>query len=78
MKNFSYNRRNGVHFTIWMTGFYAENKNLSSAEVYQLFEKYGVFEYLYEFWEPLHSVTPYYVLGDIDEFIEIRRGNAKS
>ena len=37
-------------------------------------DKYGVLEYLEEHFEPLHSQSRQWILEDIDEFINLRKG----
>ena len=53
---------------------YKEEKHLSGAEVAKLFSDYGVLEYLEEHFEPLHSQSRQWILEDIEEFINLRKG----
>ena len=39
----------------------------------QTLDKYGVLEYLEEFYEPLHTQSAQWIMEDIDEFIENRK-----
>jgi hypothetical protein len=55
---------------------YKEAKQLSGAEAAKIFDKYGVLEYLEEHFEPLHSQSHQWILEDIEEFINLRKGEA--
>ena len=43
--------------------------------VMDLFDKYGVSEYLIDNFEVLHTQSPEWILADIDEYIENRRSD---
>ncbi len=53
---------------------YKTAKHLSGAEAAKIFCKYGVLEYLEEHFEPIHTQSRQWILEDIDEFIDIRKG----
>ena len=53
---------------------YKEAKHLSGAEAAKLFSEYGVLEYLEEHFESLHSQSRQWILEDIEEFINLRKG----
>ena len=55
---------------------YKEMKHLSGAEAAKLFGQYGVLEYLEEHFEALHSQSRQWLMEDIEEFINIRKGEA--
>ena len=55
---------------------YKVAKHLSGAEAAKIFDKYGVLEYLEEHFEPLHSQSHQWILEDIEEFINLRKGEA--
>ena len=57
---------------------YKEAKHLHGAEVANLFNKYGVLEYLEQHFESLHSQSRQWILEDIDEFIKLREKEASS
>ena len=38
----------------------------------ELFEKYGVFEYIYEFFDVLHTTGHQYINHDIDIYLQAR------
>lgn len=52
---------------------YKNTKGLEGAEVIELFDRYGVLEYLNEHFEILHTQNHRWILEDIDEFIEQRK-----
>ena len=55
---------------------YKKAKHLSGADAAKVFSQYGVLEYLEEHFEPLHSQSRQWILEDIDEFINLRKGEA--
>mgnify|MGYP000799078258 FL=1 len=52
---------------------YKNAKSMSGEETMQLFSQYGVLEYLYDFFDVLHTQGHQWILADIDEFIQARR-----
>ncbi len=52
---------------------YGAAKDMRSDRVLDLFTRYGVVDYLSEFYETLHTQGRQWLLEDIDEFIEIRK-----
>lgn len=52
---------------------YKNTKGLEGTEVIELFDHYGVLEYLTEHFEILHTQNHRWILEDIDEFIEQRK-----
>ncbi len=59
-------------FTVFCLENYKVHRNLTGCEVSTLFEKYGVFEYLREFYDVLHSTGHNYINNDIDIYLESR------
>ena len=51
---------------------------LTGAEAMQVFNRYGVLEYLQEFFDVLHSQSSQWILADIDEYINIRKKEEES
>ena len=49
---------------------YKKAKNLSGKEVIDLFRKYAVCEYIYRFYEALHTTGIKYIIEDIDLYIK--------
>lgn len=60
-------------FLAYCIDAYRAAKKLSGTEVIELFNKYGVKDYLLEHYEVLHSFGIRYIICDIDEFIEARQ-----
>lgn len=52
---------------------YKNTKGLSGEEVMQEFSKYGVLEYLRDFFDVLHTQSYQWLLANIDEFINLRK-----
>lgn len=55
---------------------YKEAKQISGSEAARILEQYGVLEYLEAHYEPLHSQSAQWILENIEEFINIRKGDA--
>lgn len=52
---------------------YKNAKGLSGEETMLLFSKYGVLEYLQDFYDILHTQGHQWLIDDIDRFIEARK-----
>lgn len=63
-----------MDFIIFYLENYKVHKNLTGKQAYDLFEKYGIFDYLYEFYDVLHTTGYQYVNEDIDEYLKVRNG----
>lgn len=55
---------------------YRYAKNLSGAEVADLFEKYQISDYILKFFPSLHTLGEEYIIEDIDEYIAERKNPA--
>ena len=74
-------RRNGMRkqdkdialFVAFCIEEYGAAKGLNGEQVLDLFTKYGLTEYLSEFYEPLHTQGRQWLIEEIDEFINIRK-----
>ncbi|MBO5186968.1 MAG: DUF3791 domain-containing protein [Prevotella sp.] len=53
---------------------YKKEKGLTGTEAMRQMDEYGVLEYLNEHFEVLHTQSRQWILADIDEYIEIRKG----
>lgn len=62
-------------FTVFCLESYKTHHHLSGKEVLQLFERYGVFDYIHEFYDVLHTTGHNYINNDIDIYLKSR--NAK-
>ncbi len=53
---------------------YRMAKGMTGEQVLELFSRYGVTDYLSKCFEPLHTQGRQWLMEEIDEFIEIRKG----
>ena len=54
---------------------YKNAKRMNGTEVMKIFVRYDVLAYLSKHFEILHTQNHQWILEDIDEFINIRKGN---
>lgn len=66
---------NKTVFTVFYLESYKTHRHLNGREVFQLFEHYGVFDYIREFYDVLHTTSHNYINNDID--IYLKSHNAK-
>ncbi|MBQ3538055.1 MAG: DUF3791 domain-containing protein [Clostridia bacterium] len=59
-------------FTVFCVEWYKQYRNLSGKEVIRLFSDYGVFQYIKEFYDVLHSTGHNYINHDIDIYLKSR------
>jgi hypothetical protein len=59
-----------LSFITFCLELYAEHKNMSSPEVYQLFNKTGIMELLKTDYEDLHGMSFEYLNQFFDEYLE--------
>ena len=57
-------------FAVYVAEIYKENKKLTGRELEDIFSKYGVWEYIIEFYEILHINGSSYIIADIDKYID--------
>ena len=62
-----------VRFLAYCAEIYKENKNMTGRELYELFTRYGVWGYVYECFDALHTTGDLYTIDSIDKFISVRR-----
>ncbi len=65
-------------FTVFCLENYKIHKNLNGYEAYLLFDKYGVFDYIREFYDILHTTGHNYINNDIDIYLNSRGYKAKA
>ena len=58
--------------TVFCLENYKIHRNLNGQEVSLLFDRYGVFEYIREFYDVLHTTGYNYINNDIDIFLNSR------
>lgn len=59
-------------FIVFCMESYKVHKSLTGKQVAQLFEKYGVYDYIREFYDVLHTTGEQYVNNDIDMYLQAR------
>ena len=59
-------------FTVFCLENYKIHRNLSGQEASSLFERYGVFDYIREFYDVLHTTGHHYINNDIDIYLNSR------
>lgn len=62
-------------FAVFCLESYKHHRNLTGKEVATLFKSYGVFDYIYEFYDVLHSTGHNYINNDIDIYLKVRGAN---
>ncbi len=59
-------------FSIFCLESYKEHRGLTGKETFDLFTKYGVFDYLEEFYDVLHTTGYQYINTDLDAYLTAR------
>lgn len=59
-------------FTIFCIENYKLHRDLTGTEVVKLFSNYGVFDYIREFYDVLHTAGHNYINNDIDIYLKSR------
>mgnify|MGYP003318725510 FL=1 len=62
-----------LEFKIFCIEAYKREKNLNGYQIMDLFEKYGVLDYLDVGYDILHTTSREYIIEDIDMFISKRK-----
>lgn len=60
-------------FLVYCTEQYKSAKNLTGKQVSELFTRYHVWDYIYSYFEALHTTGANYIVEDIDLYIEARQ-----
>lgn len=63
-------------FVVYCVERYRYLKHLTGAQVALLFEQHGIFDYLEQNYESLHTTGEQYITQDIDEMIALSKQNA--
>lgn len=66
-------RQDIAYFISFCIEQYKTEKSMEGEQVMNLFNRYGVFEYLQEFYDVLHTQSAPWILDDIDKFIKNRK-----
>lgn len=59
-------------FTVFCLESYKNHRKLTGKQVVSLFERYGVFDYIREFYDVLHTTGHNYINNDIDIYLSSR------
>lgn len=59
-------------FAVFCLENYKIYKSMTGRQTAELFEKYGVFDYIREFYDVLHSTGHQYINRDIDIYLKAR------
>lgn len=62
-----------MKFIVFCLENYKQHKSLTGKQTAELFAEYGVFEYLREFYDVLHSTGEQYMNNDIDAYLRARQ-----
>ena len=57
-------------FIIFCMEIYKSKKKITGKESFDLFEKYGLFEYLTDGYDMLHTQGSEWLINDIDEYLK--------
>ena len=60
------------NFLVYCAEIYKDNKGITGKELTELFNKYKIWDFLYECYGALHTNGELYIINDIDEFIKVR------
>ncbi|MCL2810130.1 MAG: DUF3791 domain-containing protein [Treponema sp.] len=66
-----------LHFKIFCLENYKATHKLTGKAAYDIFLKHGVFNYITDFFDILHSFGLLYLINDIDEFISNRQNKTE-
>ena len=61
-----------MKFTVFCLENYKIHRSMTGKEANELFKKYGVYDYLYEFYDVLHTTGYQYINNDIDIYLKAR------
>lgn len=61
-----------LKFTLFCMENYKVHKSLTGKQVVKLFETYGVFDYIREFYDILHTTGYQFINQDIDIYLNAR------
>ena len=61
-----------MEFMVFCLENYKLYKKLSGKQTVEIFERYGVFDYLREFYDVLHITGHNYINNDIDIYLKLR------
>ena len=59
-------------FSVFCIENYKVHRSLTGKQTAELFQQYGVFDYLYEFYDVLHTTGYQYINNDNDIYLKAR------
>ena len=62
-----------LEFKIFCLESYKSTHHMNGVSVLDVFNKYGVFDYIESFYDVLHSTGQQYIVEDIDLFMKARQ-----
>jgi hypothetical protein len=62
-------------FLVYCVEIYKSAKKMTGKDVFNLFEKYGVLDYVLDCYGALHTTGAQYTIEDIDAFIASRQAS---
>lgn len=69
------NLKDITYFISFYIEQYMNAKGIDEDEVIATFSEYGVFDYLYDYFEVLHTQSRQWIVADIEEFINDRKSS---
>ena len=67
------NLKDTTYFISFCIEQYMNAKGIDEDEVIATFSEYGVFDYLYDYFEVLHTQSRQWLVSDIEDFINDRK-----
>ena len=64
-----------MEFTVFCIESYKRHKSLTGKQVSELFQKYKVLDYLFEFYDVFHTTGYQYINQDIDIYLKARNAD---
>ncbi len=61
-----------MEFTVFCIENYKLHRSMTGKQTVELFKRYGVFDYLFEFYDVLHTTGHRYINNDIDIYLKSR------
>lgn len=61
-----------LNFAVFCLESYKQHRNMSGKDTVKLFTDYGVFDYIREFYDVLHTTGENYINNDIDIYLKSR------
>ena len=61
-----------LNFAVFCLESYKRHRNMSGKDTVRLFTAYGVFDYIREFYDVLHTTGENYINNDIDIYLKSR------